>query len=119
MKFLNLTNRTINILDEHGNERFSIKPSGMVVAAGMEAVVKERLSVDGTDHMVEVVGYEYGHVTTMPEPVPGVYYIVSYAVLQALKGTRSDVVSPDTSPGSVVRPDGSQKVIGVRQLRRI
>jgi len=118
MKLVNLTNRTINILDEYGNERFSIAPSGLVVAASMQANIIETIHLDETQ-AVDVVEYEYGAVSSMPEPKPGVCYVVSYAVLQALQGSRPDVVSPDTSPGSVVRPHDGQKVLGVRQLRRL
>ncbi len=119
MNLVNLTNRTINILDSQDEVRLSIKPSGLVVAGSMTVVPKETFLVDGTDEEVIVVGYRYGAVSELPEPKPDTYYIVSYAVLQALGAGREDVLAPDTSPGSVVRQEGTQKVLGVKQLRRL
>lgn len=119
MKLMNLTNRTITLLDENGSERFSIKPSGLVVAASVTTKVEESVVAEPGYHSVDIVAIRYGDVTTMPDPVEGVYYIVSYAVLQALAGSRHDVLAPDTSPGSVVRQEGGQKVLGVRHLRRL
>ena len=46
----------------------------------------------------------------VPDPEPGVIYVVSSVIAQHLK--RPDVVSPDTAPGGVVKVNG--RLIGVR-----
>jgi hypothetical protein len=42
-----------------------------------------------------------GVVTGLPKAVEGVYLIVSGMVLEALSGSRPDVVAPDTGPDAV------------------
>jgi hypothetical protein len=46
----------------------------------------------------------------VPDPEPGVIYVVSSVIAQHLK--RPDVVSPDTAPGGIVKVNG--RVVGVR-----
>ena len=46
----------------------------------------------------------------VPDPEPGVLYVVSSVIAQHLK--RPDVVSPDTAPGGVVKVNG--RLVGVR-----
>lgn len=118
MKLINLTTRVITIVDEEGDPRFTVQPSGMVASADINSRVTERIK-HNDDHDVDIVEYEYSDVRGMPEPKPGVIYVVSYAVLQGLGGSRPDAVSPDTSPNSVVRAGAHEKVLGVKQLRRL
>ena len=47
----------------------------------------------------------YGEVENLPEPQPGVIYIVALLVAQVLGNSRVDIVCPDTGPDSVVRDD--------------
>ena len=46
----------------------------------------------------------------VPDPEPGVLYVVSSVIAQHLK--RPDVVSPDTAPGGAAKVNG--RLIGVR-----
>jgi len=48
----------------------------------------------------------------LPEPIPGVYYIVSNLVAMAYPD-RKDLIVPDTSPGSVVKDDNG-RIVAVR-----
>ena len=49
----------------------------------------------------------------VPDPEPGVIYVVSSVIAQHLK--RPDVVSPDTAPGGATKVNG--RLIGVRGSR--
>lgn len=66
---------------------------------------------------VPVVRTTYGDVVNLPEPEPGVFYIVSGIVLAAVGDSRQDLLAPDTGPASAVRDD-EDKIVGVRRLRR-
>ncbi len=93
MNFINLTHKTIRILDDNGDEV-------LVVVSKMKQYIRD-LSAG------------------LPNPMHNTRYIVSYAVLQALKNTRDDVISPDTSPQSVVRALDGQNVLGVKRFRKL
>ncbi len=122
MKFVNLTNRNINNVDRDGRERLSLKPSGIVVGVSVipkliEVVYEDDGHMGVRSDEFEVVTYVYSGVSNLPAPEAGVMYVVSYAVLQALNGKRSDVIAPDTAPTSIVR-DG-QRVLGVQKFRKL
>ena len=55
----------------------------------------------------------YGEVEGLPEPQPGVLYIVSMLVAQRVM--RADVVSPDSGP-TAIRENG--QIVAVRALNR-
>jgi hypothetical protein len=81
--------------------------------SGQQARVLPRQVRTGEVNGIPIVRTEFGEVEGLPEPEENTVYIVSTLVLQALKGSRADVVSPDTSPTSAVR-DANGKIIGVR-----
>lgn len=58
------------------------------------------------------------YLVGLPEPEEGTMYIVSSIVQDFARGLlgRTDVISPDTSPESVVR-DANGKVIGSRRFQ--
>lgn len=69
------------------------------------------------DIPIELVSADYGEVVGLPDPEPGVYYIVSALVLSALResgSTRRDVIAPDTGPTAVRDEKGN--VIGVTRF---
>ena len=111
LEFVNLTHRKITLLGGAGEVLFDVMPSGNEATCTTELV--DLSHVNG----VPVVTYDYLDVRGIPQPKHGVVYLVSFAVLQALNGKRSDVMSPDTSPGSVVRHRGI--VDGVFRLRQL
>ncbi len=122
MKFVNLTNRNITIVDANGNVRLQIPPSGKVVGVEINSeVLCNYFSEDQSEHdgPIECVTYHYENISGMPEPLLGVMYVVGFSVLQALDGEREDVCSPDTSPQSVVRLDNPRRVLGVTKLRKL
>ena len=60
----------------------------------------------------EVVTNTFGSVTGLPDPSPGVNYIVSGMVLDALQGARFDVYAP----GPLLRDENGQPIgcVGIR-----
>ena len=103
MKFINLTPHTLNILAPSGV--VTLAPSGEV--ARVASVSTEAAPVGG----IPTVKTEFGEVTGLPSPQPGVILVVSGMVASAAR--RPDVMSP----GDLVRDDGG-KPIGCRGLRR-
>jgi len=64
------------------------------------------------------VSQTYGEIEGLPDPQPGVVYIVSMVVRQAAQAQgRTDVVSPDTSPQGAIR-DEQGRIIAVRGFVR-
>jgi hypothetical protein len=108
--FVNLTQREIVWLPKDESKRLSIPSSGFVATCKTDSDVLEYMNG------IPVGVYSYCGVTGVPSPKKNVIYIVSYAVLQALDGSRPDVVAPDTSQDSAVR-DGRGFLRGVRRFR--
>ena len=108
VKFVNLTPHEIVIFDNEGRSVIKrIPPSGQVARVSVKRT--KVAEIDG----VPVYKTEYGEIEGLPEPKEDTVYIVSILVLQALKGTRKDVVAPDTSPASAIR-DEQGRIKGVR-----
>ena len=57
----------------------------------------------------------YGEVENLPEPQPGVIYIIALLVAQVLAGSRTDIICPDTGPDSAVR-DEKGLIAGVKRF---
>ena len=111
VKLVNLTHRTVVILSHDYTELLRLNPSGTVASCEICPTITDYING------IPVGGYTYKAVRGVPSPKNGVVYVVTYAVLQALGGSRQDVVSPDTSQDSVVR-DGKGVVRGVLRFRR-
>lgn len=107
-EIINLTPHTINVCDDNGDITTSYPSTGV-------ARVDTNEVVTGSIDDVNVVETEYQGVTGLPEPKDNTVYVVSILVLQALNGTRSDVVAPNTSPKSCVRDDKGQ-IVGVKSF---
>lgn len=60
---------------------------------------------------IRLVRQSFGEVQGLPAPQADTIYIVSALVLGALKGSRSDVVAPDTGPDAI-RENG--QIVAVR-----
>lgn len=106
MKLRNFTPHKVVLVKSDG-DRIEIPPEGTVPRVRME--VRETGEVLG----VPVVETVAAGVEGLPEPRPGVYYIVSRAVAAACPD-RDDLLVPD----DLVR-DGEGRVIGARRLARI
>ena len=99
--FINLTPHTINIISATATT--AISSSGLARCA---APATPAFSHEG----VEVVTTSYGEVSGLPDPTPGVFFIVSGLVRAALPH-RKDLLSP----GDLVRDEKGQP-IGCRNL---
>jgi len=106
MKLVNLTPHKVTLVKPDGSQ-IEIPPEGRCPRVRME--VREAGEVLG----VPVVETVAAGVEGLPEPRPGVYYIVSRAVAAACPG-RDDLLVPD----DLVR-DGEGRVIGARRLARV
>lgn len=109
----NLTVQPITLMGENRVVLARIQPEKKAAFCAIDMIIKDHIND------IPVVNYEYYNVTNLPKPKDGVVYIVNYAVLQALNGLRSDVVAPDTSPGSVVRDEQTRKVIGIKRFQKL
>lgn len=115
MRLINLTPHAISLANEAGENIQTIPASG--------AVARVSMTVRDTGHRVAgvpVVFQKTGKIEGLP--VPGGYclYIVSSIVLSALEQLpscerRTDVLAPDTGPGSVVRNEAGQ-IVAVRRF---
>ena len=119
---VNLTRHPIAVMahlvryaDEVGSHKVVLSPSGEV--ARVEVTQEDAgLLPTGDGYAVSVVSNTYGEVEGLPDPVPGVAYVVSGRVLSALQDVgsdRTDVYGPDTGP-TAVRDDGGHIVAVVR-----
>lgn len=88
MKYINLTKHAINLSDGRAFE-----PSGQW--ANVESTYGT--IVDDVAHKVN------GAIQNLPDPVEGVRYIVSGVILDALNGSRDDVVGPASDHPDTVR----------------
>src|SRR5690606_37349902 len=77
MKFINLTPHAVSIRNEAGEEVLALPPSGAV------ARVAEQREALGLLAGIEISRASYGAAEGLPEPRPGVAYIVSALVLAA------------------------------------
>jgi hypothetical protein len=94
MVFINLCPHAINCADASGVVHTFV-PSGTV--ARVAASNQEMPSLGGFRRTQQV----FGEVQNLPAPQEGVCFIVSGVVLSALKGSRPDVIAPDTGPTQV------------------
>jgi len=110
MKIINLTPHAVVVRMEDGDRVF--EPSGTVARVAVTSTPVGE--VDG----IPVVAQTYGEIEDLPDPQPGVVYIVSMVVRQAAKEAgRTDVVSPDTSPAGAIR-DEQGRIVAVRGFVR-
>lgn len=110
-KLINLTPHEIKIVDEKGDVKLIIPPSGKV------ARVKTRQEVVGRIDDIPVVKTVLEGIEGLPEPKEGHIYIVSSLVAQNVKD-RDDVIAPDTSPQGVMR-DEKGNIIGVKRFQKL
>ena len=96
--FINLTPHPITICmaAAFGSNRYTYEPSGTVARC---ATIREEVPMVGAFRCVRQT---MSNVEGLPERQPGTFFIVSSLVLQALGGTRPDVVAPDTGPDAVL-----------------
>lgn len=110
MEVVNLSGRTITLIDVASGQKKIYERTESVATV---RIVERCVSLaDG----FEVIKYEYEEVKGLPAPKDGVTYIVTFAVLSALKHSRPDVICPDTSPKNAFR-DNTGRTIAVKKFR--
>lgn len=93
-KLVNLTPHAIKL-----NDGTEVPPSGTV------ARIASSYSEFNSDRVAEVV---FGEPVGLPEPEEGTLFIVSGLLASALKGVRSDLVSPATGHPAAVRDESGR-----------
>lgn len=106
IRIVNLTPHTVTVLREN-EEPIEYPPSGTVARCATQR------RVIGSLNGIPINQTEYGEVSGLPDPAPGVYYIVSALVAQALP-QREDLLIPDET----VR-DEAGRIIGCRAFARV
>lgn len=104
---LNYTPHTITLMAADGTVA-QTWPSVGLARVTSRAVVLPELAPG-----VPAVSHEWSAVEGLPTPQDGVLYAVSTMV--ADRSDRTDLVVPDSGPGSVVR-DAEGQIIGVRRF---
>lgn len=102
---LNATPHALNIVQSDGNI-LTLKASGICPRCESNEVIDRAIG------LIEVTKQTLGHVEGLPDPVPGLYFIVSRLVASATN--RDDLLVP----GSLIRDDQG-KVIGCKGLSRL
>lgn len=87
-KFINLTPHRINVVTPEGVEH-------EFQSEGVARIDETGFSVLRAHAGVDIRETQYGAVVGLPEPQPGVLYIVSSMVRDRMPG-RTDLVSPDS-----------------------
>lgn len=103
----------------------SVFPADIVLNSWGVARVATSSVITGSvtigDDTVPVATISYGDVEGLPDQVAGTTYVVSLIVLQALHGSRPDVVAPGTGPedGAVRYPAGHALAGQVEAVTRL
>lgn len=110
MTLINLTPHAISILDEANNPVLVLPSDGVARAASNRTCVG---TVEAGGISIPVNATSFGEVVGLPDPQPGVGYVVSVLTAQAVRG-RDDVFVTDDA----VR-DAEGGIIGCRALARV
>lgn len=111
MEIRNLTPHAIHVLGEDNQVVLTLPASGVVARATTSRSCVGTVDVDGV--AVPVNAASFGDVTGLPDPQPGVAFVVSAITAQAVRD-RDDVFIVDDS----VR-DADGRIIGCRALARV
>ena len=90
--------RVVNLMKHNcvvntGRQKYDFEPSGLVATVETEHAPIGTV----TGHGIEIVDRRFGKVDGLPDPEPGVIYLVSSMVLEAVPHRR-DVFAPDSGP---------------------
>ena len=115
MGFQNLTPHPIVVRTANGD--WVIEPSGILARVDEKtdplSDCRCQFGEAEEEMIVPFVTKRYGEVENLPEPEQSTFFIVSKMVVDALKGKRYDLVSPDT--GRAIR-DGKGQIVAVPAL---
>lgn len=111
MPFKNLTMHAICLSLGETGCLLTIPPSGTVAKVIMEEMGVDEVEILLYGAKFPIIRREPGEIN-LPDPEPGIYYLVSSMVLDALKASgscREDVLAPDTGATAIRFYDGPQK----------
>jgi hypothetical protein len=113
-KIINLTEHAIHVMDEAGELRCAIEPSGTVAKVHIDRFADEEIMHAGITFRLHRT--RAGSITGVPEPIIGTFYVVSRFIALALKeeGRTHDIIVVDL----VVRDDGGV-IVGCRGFARV
>ena len=113
MKFVNLTPHAVTLVDEPGSVFAVIQPSGQLARVRTFPRVVGTVEIEGRNVPIRV--NDYGPLDGLPDPVPGICYIVSLLAASAAArlGRTEDLLVPDDT----VRDDAG-RVLGCRAFGR-
>jgi len=109
MALINLTPHPIVVRTDGVD--ITIPASGQIARVTSRQELTSHIDIYGIE--IPVQRTTFGQVEGLPDFVPDTVYIVSSLVLGALKGSRPDVVAPDTGP-TAIRNDNGQIVAVTR-----
>jgi len=112
-KIINLTGNDITIVGNYRQVVATIPRSSQSATIHFEREVIRQ--INGKIPLVRIPA-EMVWIEGVPDPEPGVIYVVSSVIAQHLK--RPDVVSPDTAPGGAAKVNGRLRGPGVPELGR-
>lgn len=111
MQFKNLTKHAICLSLPETGHLLTIPPSGVVAMVMMEEVELMMTEILSDGAKFPIIRREPGEIN-LPDPEPGICYLVSSMVLDALKASgsvRKDIFAPDTGATAIRFEDGPQK----------
>ena len=109
-KILNLNSHPIRVERDNGSV-FEYPPDGRLYRLQMEDTIVAE--IDGNQIIKRI--YYAPEVDIIPEPEPGVWYIVPSQVCQAVG--RPDFISPDTKQANGAKRDQRGQVLSVTRFR--
>lgn len=119
-QLVNLTGHEITFLNDEAfihpdippTVKVSIPPSGTLARVGNRTRIVDKIVYNGRE--ICITSTRYGNVKGLPEPSPGVLYIVSKVVAEAVYPDRDDVLIM-----SGLYRDSSKRVVGCRNLAKL
>ena len=102
---LNATPHALNIVQSDGST-LTLEASGICPRRESSELVEQAIG------LIEITRQTLGHIEGLPDPVPGLYFIVSRLVASATE--REDLLVP----GPLVRDDQG-RVVGCKGLSRL
>lgn len=113
-KIINLTEHAIHVVDEAGELRCAIEPSGTVAKVQIDRFADDEITHAGIAFRLHRT--RAGSITGVPEPVVGAFYVVSRFIALVLKGEgrTHDIIVTDL----LVR-DEKGHIIGCRGFARV
>jgi len=124
-RVVNCTPHAVNILSAESfmykgvtpKVRLSFPTSDFIARLVYDTRLVERFLIE--NHVVDVTSTKYGRVLGLPQPEPGVIYIVSKLVAEALYGVRDDVfILSGLARNSVGKTLGGRSLARLQTLTR-